>query len=79
MVTPDVDLEPALCARQPFGPLLSSHVREYEHRRPWRITEMDNWDQEAVDLVQPGFIEFDEDGLVIQSRFHVELLYAPVE
>jgi hypothetical protein len=29
----------------------------------WRITEMDNWDQEAVDLVQPGFIEFDEDGL----------------
>ena len=29
----------------------------------WRITEMDNWDQEAVDLVEPGFIEFDEDGL----------------
>jgi hypothetical protein len=25
--------------------------------------EMDNWDQEAIDLVQPGFIEFDEDGL----------------
>jgi hypothetical protein len=29
----------------------------------WRITEMDNWDQEAIDLVQPGFIEFDEEGL----------------
>ena len=29
----------------------------------WRITEMDNWDQGAVDLVQPGFIEFDDDGL----------------
>jgi hypothetical protein len=29
----------------------------------WRITEMDNWDQEAIDLVEPGFIEFDEDGL----------------
>ena len=29
----------------------------------WRITEMDNWDQEAVNLVEPGFIEFDEDGL----------------
>ena len=28
----------------------------------WRITEMDNWDQEAIDLVQPGFIEFGEDG-----------------
>ncbi len=29
----------------------------------WRITEMDNWDREAVDLVRPGFIEFDDDGL----------------
>ena len=29
----------------------------------WRITEMDNWDLEAVDLVQPGFIEFDDNGL----------------
>ena len=29
----------------------------------WRITEMDNWDQEAIDLVRPGFIEFGEDGL----------------
>ena len=29
----------------------------------WRITEMDNWDQEAVDLVEPVLIEFDEDGL----------------
>ena len=29
----------------------------------WCITEMDNWDHEAVDLVKPGFIEFDEDGL----------------
>ena len=24
---------------------------------------MDNWDQEAIDLVQPGFIEFGKDGL----------------
>jgi hypothetical protein len=29
----------------------------------WHITEMDNWDQEAVDLVQPGFVEFGDDGL----------------
>jgi hypothetical protein len=29
----------------------------------WRITEMDNWDQEAIDLVKPGSIEFGEDGL----------------
>jgi len=24
----------------------------------WRITEMDLWDQEAIDLVEPAFIEF---------------------
>src|ERR1700692_4498368 len=29
----------------------------------WRMTEMDKWDQEAIDLVTPGCIEFDEDGL----------------
>jgi len=29
----------------------------------WRITEMDNWDQRTIDLVQPGFIEFGADGL----------------
>jgi hypothetical protein len=28
----------------------------------WRIVEMDMWDQDAIDLVRPGFIEFDEDG-----------------
>ena len=29
----------------------------------WRITEMEMWDQDAVDLVQPGFMEFSDDGL----------------
>ena len=24
----------------------------------WRITEMDSWDREAIDLVGPAFIEF---------------------
>ena len=28
----------------------------------WRITEMALWDQDAVDLVGPGFIRFDVDG-----------------
>jgi hypothetical protein len=28
----------------------------------WRIMEMDLWDQEAIDLVVPGFIEFGDDG-----------------
>ena len=27
----------------------------------WRITEMDAWDSDAIDLVQPAFIEFSED------------------
>ncbi|KAA0974210.1 hypothetical protein FQ154_16365 [Paeniglutamicibacter gangotriensis] len=27
----------------------------------WRITEMDEWDSDAIDLVQPGFIEISED------------------
>jgi len=28
----------------------------------WRIAAMDLWDQEAIDLVAPGFIEFGGDG-----------------
>ena len=27
----------------------------------WRITEMELWDQEAMDLVEPAFTEFGED------------------
>jgi hypothetical protein len=29
----------------------------------WRIMETENWDRDALDLVAPAFIEFDEDGL----------------
>lgn len=28
----------------------------------WRITRMDTWGQDAVDLVGPGFVEFEPDG-----------------
>ena len=28
----------------------------------WRIMETENWDRDALDLVAPAFIEFDEDG-----------------
>jgi hypothetical protein len=28
----------------------------------WRIASMELWDTDAIDLVQPGFIEFDRDG-----------------
>ncbi|MGW4339856.1 hypothetical protein ACWEK5_44830 [Rhodococcus koreensis] len=34
-------------------------------RRPtgrWRIVEMDLWDRDAIDLVEPGFIDFADDG-----------------
>ncbi|WP_342661328.1 hypothetical protein Rruber_05078 (plasmid) [Rhodococcus ruber] len=34
-------------------------------RRPtgrWRIVEMDKWDREALDLIEPAFIEFADDG-----------------
>jgi hypothetical protein len=27
----------------------------------WRITEMDEWDSDAIDMVQSGFIEFSGD------------------
>jgi len=32
----------------------------------WRITEMDAWDREAIDLVGPAFIEFQGQG----GQFH---------
>lgn len=28
----------------------------------WRIVKMDMWDRDAIDLVEPGFIEFTNDG-----------------
>ncbi|WP_322769481.1 hypothetical protein [Frankia sp. Cr1] len=28
----------------------------------WRIVEMDLWDRDAIDLVEPGFVEFVDDG-----------------
>ena len=28
----------------------------------WRIMEMDMWDRDSIDLVEPGFIEFAGDG-----------------
>ncbi|NEE03771.1 hypothetical protein [Phytoactinopolyspora halotolerans] len=29
----------------------------------WRIVKMELWDQEDIDLVEPGFIEFTDDGM----------------
>ncbi len=38
----------------------------------WRITEMDMWGREAIDLVQPGFIEFTGDGFGSMGFIAVE-------
>lgn len=36
----------------------------------WKMTEMQAWDQDSVNLVVPGFIEFDEaDGEHITGGF----------
>ena len=28
----------------------------------WRIVEMSNWDRDAIDLAEPGFVEFNRNG-----------------
>jgi hypothetical protein len=45
----------------------------------WRITGMDMWDKEAIDLVGPGFIEFgDEEGEIrfIAVRAWLDVRYS---
>lgn len=29
----------------------------------WKITEMEQWDQEYIDLVEPGYFLFDKEGM----------------
>jgi hypothetical protein len=40
----------------------------------WRLIEMEQWDQEFIDLVEPGFISFQKGGrqgrLVGHFKFH---------
>ena len=35
--------------------------------RRWRITEMELWDREDLDLLGPAFIEFDREGLTTRA------------
>ena len=35
----------------------------HEFTGRWRITHMGTWAQKFVDLIEPGYIEFTEDGL----------------
>ncbi len=34
-----------------------------EYLGKWKIVEMGEWDQDYIDLVEPGYIQFDEDDL----------------
>lgn len=43
----------------------------------WRITEMERWDQDAIDLVGPAFIEFGGQGgqfrfIAVDGRMHCQ-------
>ena len=49
--------------RQPLGPLVSSHVRECEHHWPVAYHSDGQLGPGGHRPVQPGFIEFSEDGL----------------
>jgi len=38
----------------------------------WRITEMEQWDQDLVDAEMPGFIRFDPNG---RGEFHFDYVH----
>jgi hypothetical protein len=37
-------------------------IRKHPLIGKWRITEMDLWDAEFIDLIEPGYIRFDPNG-----------------
>ena len=41
----------------------------------WRIVEMDGWDQKAIDLVEPGYIQFDSQST---GSLHFICIYANI-
>ena len=42
----------------------------------WRIVEMDRWNNEFIDLVEPGYIEFVDNGF---GSFHFGCVYANID
>ena len=41
----------------------------------WRIVEMDGWDQKAIDLVEPGYLQFDSQST---GSLHFICIYADI-
>jgi len=39
----------------------------------WRILEMEHWDKDCIDLVVPGYIYFDKDGLIDVIQYGLAL------
>ena len=44
--------------------------------RKWRITEMSMWDKDFIDLIEPGCIEFADDGL---GSLHFGAVYTHID
>ncbi|MEE8430826.1 MAG: hypothetical protein V3S16_06230 [Candidatus Desulfatibia sp.] len=42
----------------------------------WRIVEMEHWDKDYIDLVVPGYIRFDKDGL---GEFQFGVVYGSMD
>ena len=42
----------------------------------WKIVEMDRWDKKFIDLVEPGYIEFIDNGF---GSFHFGCVYANID
>ena len=42
----------------------------------WRMVEMEQWNKEFIDLVEPGYIEFSDNGF---GSFHFGCVYANID
>ena len=40
----------------------------HQYMGTWRIIAMEQWDQDYIDLVVPGYFSFREDNLVVNHR-----------
>jgi len=47
-----------------------------EFNGKWRMVEMDQWEKEFIDLVEPGYIEFSNNGF---GAFHFGCVYANID
>ncbi len=49
---------------------------EKELKGKWRILTMDRWDKTFIDLIEPGYIEFMDNGF---GSFHFGCVYANID